>query len=118
MSFVHGVNWTGYLDDSYSDFNVNCAWPISGQYCLLNRILFYVLLVFAVLMRRSPWLVAGALASALSYSGTAAIHALMRAFSKSPHGTSRNALQAIEFMVLNHPHQHKFLLHMTSIRYR
>lgn len=79
MSYYYGLDSTGYLNDTFDSTNVfsaYCAWPVSGQYCLLNRVLFYVLLVFAVLMRRSPWLVAGALASALSYSGTAAIHAM------------------------------------------
>lgn len=79
MSYYYGLDSTGYLNDTFDStnfFSAYCAWPVSGQYCLLNRVLFYVLLVFAVLMRRSPWLVAGALASALSYSGTAAIHAM------------------------------------------
>ncbi|PGH06231.1 hypothetical protein AJ80_08200 [Polytolypa hystricis UAMH7299] len=57
--------------------NVLCVFPISGPYNFLQRLLFYVLLVFAVLARRQKWLVFGALASAMSYSGAAAIHGLL-----------------------------------------
>ncbi|OAT07191.1 hypothetical protein BDBG_03285 [Blastomyces gilchristii SLH14081] len=59
--------------------DVLCVFPISGPYNLLQRILFYLLLVFAVLCRRQKWLVFGALASAMSYSGAAALHGLLLA---------------------------------------
>ncbi|PGG96614.1 hypothetical protein GX51_07739 [Blastomyces parvus] len=59
--------------------DVLCVFPISGPYNLLQRILFYLLLVFAVLCRRQKWLVFGALASAMSYSGAAALHGLFLA---------------------------------------
>ncbi|EEH05870.1 predicted protein [Histoplasma capsulatum G186AR] len=58
---------------------VLCVFPMSGPYNLLQRILFYLLLVFAVLCRRQKWLVLGALASAMSYSGAAAIHGFLLA---------------------------------------
>lgn len=58
---------------------VICVYPISGQYGLIPRLLFYALLIFAVLARRQSWLVVGAVASALTYSGTAAIHAVVLA---------------------------------------
>lgn len=56
---------------------VDCIYPISGQYGFLPRLLYYCLLLFAVLNRKQVWLIAGALASALTYSGTAAIHAFV-----------------------------------------
>ncbi|OJD15874.1 hypothetical protein ACJ73_08938 [Blastomyces percursus] len=59
--------------------DVLCVFPISGPYNLLQRILFYLLLAFAVLCRRQKWLVFGALASAMSYSGAAALHGLLLA---------------------------------------
>ncbi|CZR67499.1 uncharacterized protein PAC_17398 [Phialocephala subalpina] len=62
--------------DPFGVFDVNCAWSISGQYGTLPRCLYYALPLFAVLARGTPWLVAGALASTLKYSGTAAIHAM------------------------------------------
>lgn len=86
MSSSATVDMEGYLDSTYNSsnfFDVNCAWPISGQYCILPRALFYVLIVFALVMRRYPWLVAGALASALTYSGTAALHAMGLAWYKA-----------------------------------
>lgn len=63
--------------DAYSDENwaipVVCEWPISGMYSLMQRILFYVLLVFALVWRHHEWLIAGALAYATTYSGAAAV---------------------------------------------
>lgn len=53
---------------------VVCVFPISGQYGLLPRVLYYVTLVFAIVGRHQTWLVLGALASALSYAGAASIH--------------------------------------------
>ncbi|MCJ1378335.1 hypothetical protein MMC17_001432 [Xylographa soralifera] len=60
-----------------TDFNAFCWYPLSGNYGRLPRILFYITLVFALLARTHQWLIAGALAAALTYSGTAAIHACM-----------------------------------------
>jgi len=31
---------------------VSCTWPISGQYDLLSRVLFYILMIFSLLFRR------------------------------------------------------------------
>lgn len=58
---------------------VVCVYPLSGQYGLLPRLLYYDLLIFAVLAQHQVWLIAGAPASALTYSGTAAIHAIILA---------------------------------------
>ncbi|KAL2827395.1 hypothetical protein BDW59DRAFT_179154 [Aspergillus cavernicola] len=60
-----------------SDPDVLCVYPLSGVYTPLQRILFYVLMVFGVLGRRQRWLVAGALASAMTYCGAAAIHSFI-----------------------------------------
>ena len=57
--------------------DVLCVYPVDGQYTFLQRLLFYVLLVFGVLARRKKWLVVGALTTAMSYSGAAAIHAML-----------------------------------------
>jgi len=43
----------------------------------LPRILFYFVLIFGLLASHFEWLVAGALAAALTYSGSAAIHACL-----------------------------------------
>lgn len=56
-----------------------CVYPLSGQYGLLPRVLYYCLLIFSALAQRQVWLIAGAMASALTYSGTAAIHAVILA---------------------------------------
>ncbi|NJR31524.1 hypothetical protein HC762_02060 [bacterium] len=53
-----------------------CVYPISGAYGLLPRLLYYTTLVLAIFGRSQEWLVIGALASSLTYAGTAAIHAM------------------------------------------
>lgn len=65
-----------YSDETWK-IPVTCEWPISGQYSRLNRVLYYVLLVFALVTHHHEWLVAGALASATIYSGSAAVQALV-----------------------------------------
>jgi hypothetical protein len=52
-----------------------CVYPLSGTYGLLPRLLYFATLVLAIFGRSQEWLVIGALASALTYAGTAAIHA-------------------------------------------
>ncbi|KFY71416.1 hypothetical protein V499_08368 [Pseudogymnoascus sp. VKM F-103] len=55
-----------------------CWYPISGNYGRLPRILFYITIAAAVLLRTHlPWLYLGALAASLTYSGSAAIHACL-----------------------------------------
>ena len=62
-----------------SDNAMVCVYPISGQYAFLPRLLFYVLTVFGLVWRHHEWLVTGALAVALTYSGSAAVHAVLLA---------------------------------------
>lgn len=65
---------TTYSDERWT-LPVTCEWPISGMYSRLNRVLYYVSLVFALVVRHHDWLVAGALATATTYSGAAAVQA-------------------------------------------
>ncbi|KAK3173667.1 hypothetical protein OEA41_006999 [Lepraria neglecta] len=50
---------------------------MTGTYSFLARLLYYCTLVFSLFSRAHLWLVAGALASALVYSGSAAVHACL-----------------------------------------
>ena len=70
---------TPALARKYEPDEVTCIYPLSGQYAPIARYLFYALLLFGIIARRSTWLIAGALATAMTYSGTAAIHALILA---------------------------------------
>ncbi|KAJ9608984.1 hypothetical protein H2200_006755 [Cladophialophora chaetospira] len=63
--------------------HIDCVYQISGTYGVLPRILYYVTLVFAIFGRRTEWLIIGALVSALTYAGTAAIHIMALVTSKS-----------------------------------
>lgn len=62
---------------------INCVYAISGSYGLLPRLLYYVTLVFAIFGRSQEWLIIGALVSALTYAGTAAIHMMALVSSKT-----------------------------------
>ena len=53
-----------------------CAYPISGQYGFLPRLLYYLLLVFSFILRKHEWLSTGALAGAMAYSSSACVHSL------------------------------------------
>ncbi|KAF2660794.1 hypothetical protein K491DRAFT_711384 [Lophiostoma macrostomum CBS 122681] len=53
---------------------VSCIYPLSGQYSHLPRILFYVAIVFAFLLRHRTWLAEAALGIVMTYSATACIH--------------------------------------------
>ncbi|WEW57025.1 hypothetical protein PRK78_002484 [Emydomyces testavorans] len=63
---------------------VICVYPISGQYGLLPRLVYYITLVLGIVGRYQRWLVMGALASALSYAGATAIHMLALPTSRTP----------------------------------
>lgn len=64
--------------------NIVCAFPISGQYCILQRVLFYVLISFSIVVFwfrgfRWQWLVRGSFVTAMVYSAVASIHAIVLA---------------------------------------
>ncbi|KAI0517973.1 hypothetical protein F5B22DRAFT_601269 [Xylaria bambusicola] len=58
---------------------VICAWPVSGQYGLGTRIIYYILVATCVLARRTEWLRNACLAAALLLPAVAAIHAVVLA---------------------------------------
>ena len=60
---------------------VACVYPISGQYGAIVRWTYYTLLLFGIIAQREIWLIAGALATAMSYSATTAIHAVILSIS-------------------------------------
>ena len=57
-------------------FSQACAYPISGQYDFLARLLFYVLLIASLVLRHHLWLSTAALGTAMTYGGVSALHAL------------------------------------------
>ncbi|OBT77577.1 hypothetical protein VF21_04549 [Pseudogymnoascus sp. 05NY08] len=75
-SYSHGA--LSY-NATYDANSILCVYPLSGQYSLLNRLLYYALTVFAVVGHSHPWLVTGPLAYIMTYSSTAAVHALIMA---------------------------------------
>jgi hypothetical protein len=74
---LHFLLHAGFGCKEIADANrILCVYQLSGQYCLLNRLLYHAFLISAVVGHSYVWLAAGALASALTYSGTAVIHAI------------------------------------------
>ena len=49
---------------------------LSGQYGFLNRLLFYFLLCFSIMVRKTLWLSGAALGVAMTYSSCAAVSTL------------------------------------------
>lgn len=62
---------------------VACVLPRSGQYCICQRYVYYALLIAAITITivfkkdRGLWLASGAAATALLYSGVAAVHQML-----------------------------------------
>lgn len=54
-----------------------CTFPISGSYGFLNRLLYYRLLLFSILVQDSTWLCPAALGVAMSYSVGACVRAFV-----------------------------------------
>jgi hypothetical protein len=52
-----------------------CVYPISGIYTQFQRILFWVVIILVLFFQFHPWLTAGAVAFAATYSVTASVHA-------------------------------------------
>ena len=75
--FITHVSARAASDDTPINQQVSCVYPLSGQYGLLPRLLFYSSLVLTVTIRRSNWLVVGAFASAMTFSATAFVHIII-----------------------------------------
>ncbi|KAL7621543.1 hypothetical protein AAE478_008868 [Parahypoxylon ruwenzoriense] len=58
---------------------VVCAWPVSGQYGIGSRGLYYALVATCVLARKAEWLRNACLAAALIFPAIAAIHSIVLA---------------------------------------
>lgn len=55
---------------------IDCSYPISGGYGRGPRYSYYFLVFFAVVARRQTWIASVALASVMTFSGVAVIHAI------------------------------------------
>ncbi|KFY27856.1 hypothetical protein V493_03263 [Pseudogymnoascus sp. VKM F-4281 (FW-2241)] len=58
---------------------VVCAWPVSGQYGLGSRLLYYVLVAACVFARNVLWLRKACLAATLLFPAVAALHGIVLA---------------------------------------
>jgi hypothetical protein len=75
------ITWTFTLAQSIFDpsnyrIGVYCMYPLSGQYDMLPRGLFYLLLIFSLIFRRHNWLATAALGTAMTYAAVSAVHML------------------------------------------
>ncbi|KAJ0419146.1 hypothetical protein BJY00DRAFT_286379 [Aspergillus carlsbadensis] len=81
FTFLPQASASGYLfyNATTDAGQIDCIYPVSGQYALLQRLLYYALLLFSVISQKSPWLVAGALGTAMTFAASAALHAVILA---------------------------------------
>ena len=70
-------NWILGGNAVFSTQWVTCSYPISATYGPTPRYIFYFLAILTVLMRKSAWVGTAALGSVMTYSATAAIHAIV-----------------------------------------
>lgn len=56
-------------------YEQTCIYPISGQYGFLPRLIYYLLLIFSLILRKHLWLSTAALGAAMTYAATASVHA-------------------------------------------
>ncbi|KAK8848949.1 hypothetical protein PGQ11_015429 [Apiospora arundinis] len=59
--------------------DIQCVYPISGNYGIAPRFLYYCLVFFVALFQRYPKLTAGAAAYCISYAGATVVHAVILA---------------------------------------
>lgn len=74
--WVLGSNATGN-NTMFRTQWIECSYPISANYGLTPRYIYYALVLFTVLMRKSAWIGTAALGSVMAYSATAAVHAII-----------------------------------------
>ena len=70
--------------ESASGIPVLCAWPISGQYGLGSRILFYILVAACLIARNNKRIKSASLVGILLFPAVAALHAITLAALHNP----------------------------------
>lgn len=60
---------------SVFSYEQKCIYAISGQYGFLPRLIYYLLLIFSLILRKHFWLSTAALGTAMTYAATASVHA-------------------------------------------
>jgi len=58
---------------------ISCVYPLSGQYCILQRWNYYVLLAFAIFVQNHKWLLSAALGTIVTYVGVTVMHSFILA---------------------------------------
>ena len=77
---THTTDPEGWIVANNPHFNlqwIQCSYPISGQYGPTPRYVYYCLVVIAVLLRSRTWIATAITASVMTFSGVAAVHALV-----------------------------------------
>ncbi|KAF1964352.1 hypothetical protein BU23DRAFT_64265 [Bimuria novae-zelandiae CBS 107.79] len=64
------------LSQDYYSRQIACIDAISGTYDWLVRVLFYIILLISLFLRRHSWIAFAALATAMVYAATTAVHTL------------------------------------------
>ena len=70
-----GKTVDSFFHPSVFSYPQQCIFPISGQYGFLPRLLYYVLLIFSLILRKHTWLSTAALGTAMTFAASASVHA-------------------------------------------
>lgn len=68
----NSLNW--FFGPDIFIYGIACTYPASGQYGFLNRLLDYILMIFALIAGRRTWLAAATLGTEMTVAASAAMH--------------------------------------------
>ena len=87
--------WICYSSPVFLSYQQECIYAISGQYGFLPRLIYYLLLIFSLILRKHFWLSTVALGAAMTYAATASVHAFALLLRHRYHAPTLNNLDWI-----------------------
>ncbi|KAI5861096.1 hypothetical protein GGS23DRAFT_578756 [Durotheca rogersii] len=79
---------------------VVCAWPLSGQYGIGSRALYYALVAACIFARKAEWLRNACLAAALIFPAVAALHGIVLAVLHTDSAVDMDVYGAFQFCAI------------------
>jgi hypothetical protein len=72
---IIGLTVDALFQPDVFSFIPRCTYAISGQYGFLPRLVYYLLLIFSLILRRHEYLSVAALETSMTYASVACVHA-------------------------------------------
>ncbi|KZV75586.1 hypothetical protein PENSPDRAFT_73133 [Peniophora sp. CONT] len=79
---------------------VLCAWPLSGQYGVGSRYLYYALVLVSIFFLKTDWMRGAATAAALIYAAVAALHSIILAVYSQKHAIDMDIFGAFQILAI------------------